>query len=95
MLAFTDKVAVSNASATGDAVSLKGGRYVFSAVATWGGGTVKVQMLSGDGSTYLDVANASLTANGSLASVSVPPGMYRINIATATAVYATFVRCPE
>lgn len=76
----------SNASATGDAVAWTGGRGVFMAEATWGGGTVKLQVQSPRG-TWLDVTSASLTANGHL-SFELPAGPIRANIATATAVYA-------
>lgn len=58
------------------------------ATATFGGGTVKLQVLLADGSTWVDVAGGSLTAAGATAVLWLPPGSYRVNIATATAVYA-------
>jgi hypothetical protein len=79
---------VENASATGSAKLYKGGPSTFSATATFGGGTVKLQVLLPDGSTWVDVAGGSLTAAGMTAVLWLPQGQYRANIATATAVYA-------
>jgi len=83
---------VSNASATGSAVLWKGGRGMFSAVATWGGGTVKLQILLPDGATWVDVDKSgdtfvTLTADG-LGEFELPSCSIRANIATSTAVYA-------
>ena len=81
---------LSNASATGSGVSLeKGGKHYFMAEATFGGGTVKLQMQTPHG-TWVDVPSGSLTAAGALA-LDLPPGQYRGNVATATAVYAWLV----
>lgn len=77
----------SNASATGSAATFQGGYAIFTAKATWGGGTVKLQMQNPNGD-WLDVSGGSLTADGTSASLRLPPGQYRANIATATAVYA-------
>ena len=90
----TDSIKAANASATTSAAKLDGGIYTLFATATFGGGTVKVQALSNDGSTWIDVANGSLTAAGSAGPLYLPPGQYRINIATATAVYAALTRVP-
>ena len=78
---------VSNASATGSAVDWLGGKGVFTAEATWGGGTVKLQFKTANSTTWVDVPNNSMTANG-LTSFELPAGQIRANIATATAVYA-------
>lgn len=82
----TDAVSFTNISATTSAFTLKGGLYMFICKAT-GWGTVKLQMLAGDGTTYVDVPSSSLTADGAL-TVQIPGGTYKVNIATATAVYA-------
>lgn len=81
---------VSNASATGNGMTFVGGRSAFIAEATFGGGTVKLQAQSPQG-TWIDVSGGSLTANGFVL-LDLPPGQYRANIATATAVYAWLVR---
>lgn len=77
---------LSNASATGSPVQWSGGKGVFSAVATWGGGNVQLQYLGPDGTTWLNVG-AALTANG-LAPFELPPGRIRAAVTTATGVYA-------
>ncbi len=64
-----------------------GGRGIFMAEATWGGGSVKLQYKSPQG-TWIDVgAAATLTANG-MVMVELPPGVVKVVRATATAVYA-------
>lgn len=77
---------LSNASATSSNFQWGGGRGMFSAVATWGGGSVQLQYMGPDGTTWLNVG-AALTANG-LATFELPPGLIRATVATATAVYA-------
>lgn len=65
-----------------------GGDGEFSVVATFGGGTVKLQYLGPDGTTWLDAgSNTTLTASGG-GIFSLGPGNIRCNIATATGVYA-------
>ena len=79
-----------NASATGSAVHWPGGEGVFMAEATYGGGTVKLQAKSPNG-TWIDVDGASTTAAGTKA-FKAGAGDIRVNIATATAVYAYAVK---
>ena len=79
-------ILLTNASATGAAKQWRGGRGVFTAVATWGGGNIALQYLGPDGSTWLAVGSA-LTANG-LATFELPPGQIRAAVTTATASYA-------
>lgn len=56
---------LANASATGAAQQVSfGGRYLMVASGTFSSATAKVQILGPDGATYLDVADASLTAAG-------------------------------
>lgn len=76
----------SNASADGSAVYWYGGRGVFTAEATFGGGTVKLQMKTLNG-TWVDVSGASCTAAGTK-EFFAPAGEIRASITTATAVYA-------
>ena len=78
---------LENASATSSAVVWGGGRGVFAVVATFGGGSVTLQYLGPDGSTWLTGATA-LTANG-LVAFELPPGKIRAAVTTATAVYAS------
>lgn len=85
---------VENASATGTGKLFKGGPATFMAEATFGGGTVKLQVQSPNG-TWLDVAGGSVTAAGATAVLWLAPGLYRANIATATAVYAYLASAHE
>lgn len=57
--------------------------------ATLGGGNLAVQVLSGDGSTYVPVGTA-MTALGAQV-FEAPKGVYRVNVTTSTANYATYV----
>lgn len=72
--------------------TLYGGRYQISVIATFGGGNVLLEQLGPDNVTYLPV-NIAFTANG-YDSSDLPPGKYRFNLTTATAVYALIVRIP-
>ncbi len=83
---------LSNASATGSVVTVPVcGYYQFGVTGTFGGATVKLQILSGDNSTYIDVASSSLTAAGT-ALVALPAGISLKGTITGgppSAVYAT------
>jgi hypothetical protein len=77
----------SNAGAgNGSAVAWKGGTGFFTAVATWGGGSAKLQMLLPDGTTWVDVTSVTLSANGYV-SFTLPPCRVRTVIATSSAAY--------
>lgn len=94
MATATEGFSASNIAATTAAFALRGGKYLAAALATWGGGSAKLQMLGPDGSTYLSIGSASdFTANG-VAVVDLPPGTYRFTIATATAVAVGITRIP-
>jgi hypothetical protein len=87
-----DRISLSNASTSSAYVTLLGGLYSLSAIATWSSGSLQVGMLAGDGSTNIPVGTA-LSANGQN-TVYIPAGQYRITVTTSTAVYATLVRIP-
>lgn len=89
---FNDGFTFTDASADVGPYYVLGGRYAFAASATWGGGSATIQVLMPDGTTYVSIAVA-LTADGSQL-VDLAPGMYKIAIATATAVMGYFVRVP-
>jgi hypothetical protein len=79
----------ANISATTAAFTLDGGDYMVAAVATFGGGSVELQGLGPDGSTYLSLPTAlKLTANGMIAGYC-PPGQYKFVVTTATGVYCS------
>jgi hypothetical protein len=84
-----EKVSFSSIAANTAPFTLRGGNYGITVSATFGGGSVTLQRLSPDGSTYVTVVTA-FTAAG-YASANLPSGTYRLTIATATAVYADIV----
>ncbi len=58
---------LTNASATGSPVGpMVANPYIWTVSGTFGGTTVKLQYLGPDGSTYIDVAGASMSSSGSL-----------------------------
>lgn len=79
----------SNASSTGSGETLwPGGTGMFTAEATWGGGTVTLQVKSFNGTWIAVGSDTTMTANGA-ARFTLPKGVkIRAAIATATAVYA-------
>lgn len=91
--ALHDRFSFSNLSVTPAAFMLSGGLYGVTAVATFGGGSITLQRLAADDSTYVTCLTA-FTAAG-YATVSLPPGTYKLTIATATAVYADVVAIAE
>jgi hypothetical protein len=82
---FGNGFTVKNASATQGPFALLGGKYVFTASAIFGGGTVALSILGPDGATYITVKSFSAAGTQTL---DLPPGEYQVTIATATAVYA-------
>lgn len=89
-----EAVQFSNIAATTAAFELRGGTYDMSVIATFGGGSVDLQMQGADGSTFFSVLAATFTANGLKQNITLPPGQYKVVIATATAVFANIVRIP-
>lgn len=84
-----EKVEFSNISATTSGFVLRGGQYGVTVSATFGGGSITLQRLAKDGSTYVTCLTA-FTAAG-YASVNLPSGTYRLSVATASAIYADIV----
>jgi hypothetical protein len=87
-----ESIQFSNISATTAQFQVKGGYYAITVHATFGGGNVQLQTLALDGSTWL-LMGSSITADGTQI-YQLPPGPYRIAIATATGVYAALTRVP-
>ena len=71
----------------------KGGRYYLMAEATWGGGNIKLQFQTPNG-TWIDVPSSTLSANNGTA-IELPQGQIRAVVTTATAVYAYLVGIPQ
>jgi len=83
---YYEQIIKSNISATVSGLSLNGGSYGMTVIATWGGGSVDFKRLAADGSTYVSVLQSTFTANA-YQTFNVPPGTYQITVTTATAVY--------
>lgn len=79
-----------NFTGNGSDKQISGGKYAFLAEATFGSGTVKLQIKLPQGN-YADVASASLSAAGMYVT-DLPQGVYRAVATTATAAYARLVR---
>lgn len=92
----TDGMMLTNASADSDEFVWPGGDGWFDAVATWGGGSASLEYLSADGSTWVAAgSNTTLTANGSGVFTIGEGVKIRVNVTTATAVYARARRAPS
>lgn len=105
-MAAQENIHFANISATTLPFVIKGGGYLVGVVATFGGGSVKLQVLGPDGTTYLDTKQpfdnagteqddiiSTWTANGAKL-LPLVPGQYRLTITTATAVYVDITRVP-
>src|SRR5579871_6269546 len=73
---------------------VKGGLYLATVVATWNAGSVKLQKLAPDGSTYLSLGSDTDFAANGVTTVYLNPGQYRWTIASATGVSAELSRVP-
>lgn len=71
---------------------LNGGTYLAAAVGTWGGGSLTLEALGPDGTTWITVGTA-ITADGSQV-YSLTHNQYRWTIVTATAVAVSIARVP-
>lgn len=86
-------LAVNSANGTSAAKAWPGGKGLFFAEATWGGGNAKLQVQSPNG-TWTDVPSTTLSANGSLP-FELPAGQIRTVMATGSAFYVYAVRQPQ
>jgi hypothetical protein len=75
----------TNISANTASFDLRGGQYGVDVHATFGAGSVTLQKLANDGSSWVTCLTAFSTDG--YATVNLPGGHYRFAIATATAVY--------
>lgn len=82
----------SNIAANTNGFTIYGGKYQTAIVATFGGGSVGLQQLGPDGTTWL-IAATAVTANG-VAVIDLTPGVFRFAIVTATGVFITLARIP-
>jgi hypothetical protein len=80
-------LAVNAGAGTTGPVDWPGGIGTFKAVATWGGGNVKLQALGPDSDTWYDLVDVVLSANGAIG-FEHSRGSLRAVITTATGVHA-------
>lgn len=85
---------LTNEAATSGAKLWPGGVGFFAVKATFGPGSVALQILLPDGATWFTPAGASLTADGGVV-FELPPCQIRALVTTATAVYARVDRIPS
>lgn len=89
---------ISFTSAAPGPFAVKGGRYLFGAAATFGGGTVSLQALLPDAATFATIpdinGNAVALTSAGWKLVDLPPGQYKLAIATATVVRASLSSLP-
>lgn len=106
---MTDGYQARNISANTAAFVLAGGRYGVSVIGT-SFGTVKLQMLALDGSTWIDLKAPYEKADGTGGTeddlvigtfgangykvFDLAPGKYRLTISSTTGVYAAITRVP-
>jgi len=89
MTQYAKATLVSNfGPGNGPAVAWGGGIGTFEAVGTWGGGSAKLQALLPDGSSWADLTDVVLTANGAIGFEYCQTSL-RCVVTTATAVTAT------
>lgn len=87
LIKLLENAAAGNGS---DKIVGVGGNYSFIAEATWGGGSVKLQIKLPQGN-YFDVASSTLSANGYV-NLLLPPGTYRAVGVTGSAFYVSLVK---
>lgn len=71
------------ASATGSSEKVSHGHRTLVVYGTWDGATAKLQMSPDEGSTWVDVTDASFTADGAVIVVLTYPMLLRMHIASA------------
>lgn len=77
--------ALTNADTTGAAITIAAGEYFWSAWGTWDGATAQLQFSPDQGTTWIDVDGAALTANGGFSHVGLGSGQARVAISGAGA----------
>lgn len=82
---------LTNASATGSYVEVVGGRYIWAAEGTFSSATLQLQF-AGPNGTAIDIAGASLTANGAVEVMIADGSRIRVSISgSPSAMYSTLV----
>lgn len=87
-----ERIVFSNIAATTAAFGLRGGTYWIETKST-GSGTLDLQRLGPDGTTYT-ARITQITATAGQQTIALPPGTYKWAIATFTANYLEITRIP-
>ena len=64
-------------------ITWPGGAGILAAEGTWDSGTIKVQISPDGGTTFVDLTDISITADGTKTFIA-PPGQLKLNLAGAT-----------
>lgn len=92
---YPDKVALlTNASASGAATTVDGGRYVWSSVGTFNGGTLSLQAQLPDSSTFLTIAQHTAASSTEIA-VAGSSVMKVVVSGSPSGIYSTIQRVPQ
>lgn len=71
---------------------LTGGLYALTAIAgTWNSGSLDLQIIAPDGSTFVSVLSAVVSAN-KFQTLDLPAGQYKFVVTTTDGIYATISR---
>lgn len=92
MATETEAFTFKGISATPAAFNIRGGQYALIVTGTTVG-SVQLQMLSADGSTFAPVG-AAITAAGVTSPTWLPPGQCQISLSGSTSVNLTLARIP-
>ncbi len=84
---------VSPTATSSGTFTLDGGAYIMDAVAAWNSGSITLQRLGPDGSTYITAATA-LSADGTSGGIVLSKGTYKFLVASASALSVSVVRVP-
>ena len=79
-----DLILLTNASATGAAVPVPGGVYVWGVDGTWTGATAQLQWRRGSSRPWIDLDGMTLTADGGFNNVPLARGEARVTITGGT-----------
>lgn len=87
-------VLLANEAATSLGKRWSGGKALLVAKATWSTGSIQLQVKAGDNATWVDVASATLSDDGTVL-VELPICEVRAVVDTATGVYADLFEIPQ
>jgi hypothetical protein len=78
-----DYTLLTASSVTGTPVIIVAGNYTWSAWGTWDGATAQLQLSPDAGTTWIDITDVDLSANGGAFNIPLPAGRVRVVITGA------------